>query len=82
MVAYYKKERETQAAVDAWNKTVSIGDDVTVRLGDGQEFNTRTASKAMISSAGVAVIWVAGIKGPVIPLENVRVATGRQDGEK
>lgn len=54
-----------QAAVEAWNAGVNVGDAVTYRNDHGKLIPTRTRSKAAVLSGHTAVIWLYGIAGCV-----------------
>ena len=62
-----------QKQCDAWNKANPIGRDVILTKDNGQEFGTRTRTRAFLCDSGYPVIFVDGVSGYYL-LDRVRCA--------
>jgi len=66
--------KKLQKECDTFNSSVSVGDEVFVKLdGVDEPFRTRTKSEAQILSGHSAVIWLVGVSGCYL-LDRVRKA--------
>lgn len=56
--------KKLQAECDKFNASVSVGDEVMVKLdGKDEPFRTRTRSVAQVLSGHSAVIWLENVSG-------------------
>lgn len=56
-------KKKMEASVEAWNKSVAIGDPVTVTLDSGEIKVTKTTSAAEMLSGHTPVVWLDGVRG-------------------